>query len=101
MPKDETLKSAYELAMERLQANDRQAGIEAARPLTARQKQQIAELRRDAEAKLAELDILFRKNLAAAEGDPQKIAELEEHQRIDRGRVESSLASAIAKTKRP
>ena len=100
MPDDEKLKSAYEIAMERLEANDRQAGIEAAKPLTAGQKQRIAELRRDAEAKLAELDILFRKNLEATEGDPQKVAELEEHHRIDRGRVESSLESAIARTKR-
>ena len=100
MSDDETLKSAYEIAMERLQANDREAGIEAARPLTAGQKQRIAELRRNAEAKLAELDILFRKNLAATAGDPQKIAELEEHHRIDRGRVESSLESAIAKARR-
>ena len=99
MSDDNSLKSAYELAMERLEANDRQAGVEAARPLTAGQKRSIAKLRRDAQAKLAELEILFGKNVAAVEGEPEKTAELEEHHRIDRRRVDSSLESAIAKIK--
>ena len=99
MSNDDSLKSAYELAMERLEANDRESGVEAAPPLTARQKRSIAGLRRDAEAKLAELEILFGKNVAAAEGEPEKTAELAEHHRIDRRRVESSLESAIAKIK--
>jgi len=100
MSDDDVLKSAYEIALARLQANDRSAGIEPSKPLTDGQKRRIAKLRRDAEAKLAELEILFEKNVAAAEGDAEKIAELNEHHRIDRGRVESALESAVAKEKR-
>jgi hypothetical protein len=62
---DEPLKSAYELAMERLKAKDREDGIVEEKPLTAPQKERIAELRLEAKAKLAELEILHRKNLAA------------------------------------
>jgi ribosome recycling factor len=101
MTKNDSLKSALELAMERLEDDDRQAGIKAAQPLTEQQKQRIAELRRDAEAKLAELEILFGNNVVAATGDPEKTAELEEHHRIDRGRVDASLESAIEKVKQP
>ena len=50
MSDDKPLKSAYELAMERLRAKDREAGIEESAPLTPEQKQAIAELRRKAQA---------------------------------------------------
>ena len=100
MSDDKPLKSAYELAMERLNRQDREAGVEPARPLTDEQKRRIAELRRETEAKLAEREILFQKDLSAAAGDPEKIAELEEHYRIDRRRAESSLESAIARVKK-
>ena len=100
MPDDQTpLKSAYELAMERLQAKDREAGIEKGRPLTAKQKKKIATLRQEARAKTAELEIMRRDRLAATRGDPEKIAEIEEHFVIDRRRVESWLQEAIGKVK--
>jgi hypothetical protein len=94
------LKSAYELAMERLKAKDRDEGVPEEAPLTAAQKERIAELRRDAQAKLAELEILHRKNLAAAGGDPVATAKVEENYATDRGRVESRLESAVAKVRR-
>ena len=94
------LKSAFELAMERLKAKDRDEGVLEERPLTAAQKQRIAELRRDATAKLAELEILHRKNLAAARGDPAATAKIEENYATDRGRVASRLESEIAKVRR-
>jgi hypothetical protein len=100
MSDEKRLKSAYELAMERLRAEDREAGVEEAKPLTPRQKQKIAELRQNTKAKLAELEILHRKNLAAAQGDPAKIEELEDHHRVDRGRVQSALEEAVARVKR-
>jgi hypothetical protein len=99
MSEDKPLKSAYEIAMERLRAEDREAGVEQPKPLTARQKTKIAELRRNAKAKLAELEILHRKNVAAAAGDPEKIQELEERHLIDRRRVESSLEEAVTRVK--
>ena len=100
---DEPLKSAYELAMERLRAKDREAGVEETGPLTEAQKQEIARLRQEAQAKLAELEILHRKALAGYRPDPAKpdgLGTLEERYRTDRARVESRLESAIAKVKR-
>jgi hypothetical protein len=100
MSKNKPLKSAYELAMERLQSRDREAGVEPVRPLTLAQKKRIAALRRDAEAKLAELEILHRNDLEAAAADPSKLPELEEKHGIDRRRVESRLESDIERVKR-
>jgi hypothetical protein len=94
------LKSAFELAMERLKAKDRDEGVPEEKPLNAAQKERIAELRRDATAKLAELEILHRKNLAAAGDDPAAAAKVEENYATDRGRVESRLESAVARVRR-
>jgi len=94
------LKSAFELAMERLKAKDRDEGVPEEAPLTPDQKGRIAELRRDAQAKLAELEILHRKNVAAAGGDPEATAKVEENYATDRGRVESRLESAVARVRR-
>jgi len=99
MSKDEPPKSAFELAMERLRAQDRAQGVDPGRPLTARQKAEIAELRAGAKAKLAELEILYRRDRAAAAGDPDKLRELEERYLIDRSRVESRVESAVRKVK--
>ncbi len=100
MPDDTPLKSAYDLAMERLRRKDREEGLEESKPLTEAQKQRISELRRDANAKLAEIEILHRKDLEAAGGDPEKLRDLEKKQQIDRGRVESRLESALEKVRR-
>ena len=97
---DEELKSAYELAMDRLQAQDRAEGVKPARPLTDAQKAAVAERRSDARAKLAELEILFTKDRATAAADPEKLTRLEEEYEIDRRRVESSLESAISRIRR-
>ena len=97
MPDDDApLKSAYDLAMERLRAQDREEGVEARKPLSAAQKKKIARLRQDAKAKIAELEIMRRDNLASTQGDPEKISEVEEHFAVDKRRVESSLDEAIA-----
>jgi hypothetical protein len=100
MSEDKPLKSAYELAMERLRAQDREAGVEDTKPLSDEQKEAIAELRRKAKARLAELEILHRKDLAAVAADPEKFTELEERYETDRRRVESSLESGIARVRR-
>jgi hypothetical protein len=100
MPEDDSLKSAYELAMERLRAQDREDGIEEDRPLSKEQKQEIARIRQEAKAKLAELEILHEDAVTAAGGDPEKLQKVEETYRIDRERVESRMESAIARVKR-
>jgi len=100
MPDDTPLKSAYELAMERLRAKDREAGVEQRGPLSEPGKTEIARLRAEAKAKLAELEILHEKEAVSVAGDPEKSRELERHYRIDRRRVESNLESAVAAVRR-
>jgi len=97
---DDAPKSAYELAMERLRAEDEAAGVEAPRKLTRQQKETIAELRQRAKAKLAEIEILHRKNLAAAAADPEQLTRIEEQYEVDRRRVESSLESSVERVRR-
>lgn len=100
MPEDKPLPSAYEIAMARLRAKDRDEGVEEARPLSDAEKAEIAELRREAKAKLAEMEILHRKNLAGAAADPAALAKIEDAYRVDRARIEDRLETKIAKIKR-
>lgn len=94
------LKSAYELAMARLEAQDREQGVEAQQPLTEAQKSQIAELRLQAKSRQAELTILHEKKMNAADGDPEALTKIEAQYESDRLRVESSLESAIVRVRR-
>ncbi len=96
---DKPLKSAFELAMERLKAKDKAEGVEDAKPLTTVQKKRIAELRSEAQAKLAELEILHKKNLAGV-AEPAEIAKIEQNYATDRGRVESRRDTEIEKVRR-
>ena len=99
MTQDDTPpKSAYELAMERLTAQDRAAGIEK-HPLTDAQKKGIAELRQKAKASLAELEILRAKSITEAMGDPEKLVEIDEHYEVDRKRIESRLEDDVTRIK--
>ncbi len=94
MADDRPLKSAYELAMERLRAKDREDGVADEKPLTDAQKREISRLRQEAKAKLAELEILHRKHLAAA-GDPAEVAKIEENYRRDRARIEDRTEAKV------
>jgi len=82
---DDAPKSAYELAMERLRKKDRDEGVEE-RPLTDPQREAIAEIRRVAEARLAEREILHQSALRRT-ADPEGAAQLEEEYRRDRERI--------------
>ncbi len=62
MADDKPLKSALDLAMERLRQSDKDAGVES-RPLTDAQKAAIAEVRNFYEAKLAEQQVLHQSTL--------------------------------------
>jgi hypothetical protein len=91
------IKSAYELALERLDAQ----GIDRPREeaLTPETRERIAEVRRQAEAKLAELEILHRdkmKDLA----DPAKAEEQDDYYRRERRRIESDRDDKVAKLKK-
>src|SRR5262245_4786538 len=92
-------KSAYELAMERLRKQDRDAGRAEAAPLTDAQKKKIAEIRRDAEAKIAQLEIMRQSHLHAAAGDADEFAKIEENSLRDRRRIESERDGRIAKVR--
>jgi len=94
---DETprLKSAYELAMERLRKSDRDAGIETAPP-TEEQKAAIAEIRNYYQAKIAEQEVLHQSRLAGTP-DPAERLTIEEQWRRDRERMNDERESKIAK----
>ena len=79
------LKSAYELALERLESQ----GIERPDPegIPAEVRERIAEVRRQAEARLAELEILHRDRLRkASDPEEEKREYREERERIERRR---------------
>ena len=78
---DDAPKSAYELAMERLKKKDAEQGV-SERPLTAEQKQEIAEIRKTYGARLAQEEILF-KSKTAASIDPETRRTLEDNYRRD------------------
>ncbi|HTR03877.1 MAG TPA: hypothetical protein VMN82_11830 [Thermoanaerobaculia bacterium] len=87
------LKSSYELAMERLRGADPEAGKE--KPPTAAQKEKIAEARRVAAARLAEVEIRF-KDASTRRVDPAEQEKAEAEYRIDRQRINTDLERAIA-----
>ena len=85
MPENGELKSAYELAMERLRKQDRETGVEERR-VSDEQRAAIADVRRICEAKLAEREILHNSKLAAS-FDPEERERLETDYRRDRERL--------------
>ena len=99
MMSDKPLKSAFELAMERLKSKDVAEGVQESAPLTKAQKNRIAELRSEAQAKLAELEILHRKNVQGT-SDPAALVKIEENYATDRARAESRRDAEIAKVHR-
>lgn len=91
-------KTAFELAMERLNAEDREAGTKET-PLSAKQKEAIAEARRIASSRLAEREILFRDSMRKTpEPEMREKAEAEYH--IDRGRINDDCEKAIEEIRR-
>jgi hypothetical protein len=97
--KDKTtgMKSAYELALERLEKQ----GIDRPREenLTAEAREKMAEVRRKAEAKLAELEILHKNRLKTMM-DPVKRQEEEEEYVRERRRIEEERERKIEELRR-
>ena len=98
MPDDKPVKSAFELAMERLRKKDADAGIES-RPPTDAQKAAIAEVRNFYEAKMAERDVLHQSALRKTP-DPEARAALDAQYRRDRERLASDRDAKIEKIRR-
>jgi len=88
------VKSAYELALERLEAQ----GIErpSAEALDDATKRAIAEVRREVEAKLAELGILHRDRLRKLVDPAAREAEEDDFRR-ERERIESRGEREVAR----
>jgi hypothetical protein len=91
-------KSAYELAMERLGASDRESGVEETL-LTGSQKEAIAEARRVATSRLAEREILYR-DAMRRRVDPEEREKAAEEYQIDRQRIEADRDRAIEAIRR-
>ena len=87
------LKSAFELAMERLKERDAAAGVET-RPLTGGQKAEIAEARSFYDAKIAELEVLHQSKIRRV-ADPEARALLEQEFRHDRERLVSDRDAKV------
>lgn len=80
------MKSAYELAMERLAKSDPQAG----RPLNAEQKTRLAEIDRVYQGKIAEREIFLKKQLndALADGKADEVEKIQKQLVNERARLE-------------
>ena len=85
-------KSSFELAMERLRAADPAGAKE--KPLSSKQKEDIAEARRVATARLAETEILFKDAMKQAH-DPAEREKAEREYQIDRQRINEDRDLAI------
>lgn len=79
------MKSAYELAMERLQANSPSV------PLTDEQRAKMAELDSVYQAKIAEKEIFLQGQMAKAmeQGDLEALASLEKQLNVDRAALQT------------
>ena len=95
MSDDKPLKSAIELAMERMAQKDAEAGI-TSRPLTDAQKAAIAETRNFYEAKLAELEVLHQSTLRGT-ADPAARETLEQQYRRERDHLTTERDNKIAR----
>jgi hypothetical protein len=88
-------KSAVELAMERLRKKDADAGV-VERPLTDQQREAIAEVRRQHEARVAERRIMHDSAVRATM-DPAEVAERDAEMRRDLDRFEREREEKVRK----
>jgi hypothetical protein len=92
------MKSAYELAMERLRKKDADEGrVET--PLTDEQRAAIADARSLYASKVAEAEILYKSKLMSV-FDPAERAELDENHRRDLARIKADEEKKIEELRR-
>ncbi len=84
--------------MERLRANDREAGVEETR-LTTAQREKIAEARRVAVSRNAEREILFRDAMQKTV-DPAEREKAEREYQLDRQRIAEDCERSIEAIRR-
>lgn len=92
------LKSAFDLAMERLRKKDAEAGIEQ-RVVTDAERAAIAEVRSFYEAKLAEREVMHQSALGKT-WEPDARAALEQDYRRDRERLISERDAKIERIRK-
>lgn len=92
---DESPKSAYELAMERLRRQDADAGVEQ-HTISEAQKAEIAEIKRVYSAKAAEAEILHKSKIMTV-FDPEERAKLEQGHRRELERFKEEQERKLAK----
>src|SRR5215831_18692300 len=97
MSNSDDLKSAYELAMERMKKKDAEAGVER-KPLTDAQKGTIADIRSFYQAKLAELEIIHTGKLRTVL-DPAEREPREDEYRRERERLSNERDAKIEKAR--
>jgi hypothetical protein len=92
------MKSAYELAMERLQASD----PDASRPLSPEQKAQLAEVDRVYQSKIAEREIFLKQQLDAmlAASNWDEAEKIKKQLTGERARLEEEKEEAKEKVRR-
>ena len=92
------MKSAYELAMERLAKSD----PDNARPLTPEKKARLAELDRVYQGKLAEREIFLKKQLneAYAAQKPEEAQKVQQQMASERARLEEEREEEKEKVRR-
>ena len=91
------MKSAYELAMERLAKSE-----PAAKPLTPVQKERLAEVDRVHQGKLAEREIFLKKQLndAFAAQNAEDVAKIKQQLGSERARIEEERETAKERVRR-
>jgi hypothetical protein len=89
------MKSAYEIAMERLRKKDAEDGVEHT-PLTDEQKAAIAEVKQFYQAKLAQQDVLHQASLRKT-FDPEERAKLNEDYQREREKFVAERERKIEK----
>ena len=95
MSEEQRLKSALELAMERLRKKDEEAGI-VTRPLSDAARNDITEVRRFYEAKIAEQEVLHQSR-ARMVADPSEREALDAEWRRDRQRLTDECERKVGK----
>jgi len=92
-------KSAWEIALEKLQQQDRERGTAAPGPLSDDQKKEIASVRQRYQAKMAEAEILHNDERRKALQDPDALAKVEEEYRIERRRIDDARERDIERVR--
>jgi hypothetical protein len=95
---DDSLKSSFELAMERLRKQDKDAGVTST-PMTGEQKAAIAEIRNFYEAKIAQNRVLHESSLRRT-FDPAERETLDQNFRRELEHLSSERDSKIEKIRR-